>query len=269
MYNLLISLAIAALAFAVAPLAGFPLYAGFAPALLVFPVVMFLLTRRTSAQVQAAVGPLQAKLAGLQQPKSQAEAQRLLQEARADLAVVRDTFGPWQFLLGRQLDAQIGMLSYMQLNFDEALPQLERAWRDWTATVAAACIHARHGDLAKTWTAFSDAASYAKKDPSVYIMWATLAQRKGDKDEALKALSAGLEQMPDNGRLRDLKNQVANKRKIDVAAFSDLWYRFFPEEMAQQYQVRGRRGPPPEGIGMQVRQGPPQPRMRGKMARRR
>ncbi|MCB9682926.1 MAG: hypothetical protein H6733_15780 [Alphaproteobacteria bacterium] len=271
MYNLLISLAISVAVFALTMLAGFEWVAGIAPALLTFPVAMFLLARRTHQQVTAALAPVQAMMAEVQTSRTQAEATARLGKVAELLVEVRDTWGPWQLLLTRQVNAQLGMLLYTQLQFDEALPLLEGAWRDWTASAAAACVHVRRGRLDAAWKAFEDAAAYGDKEITLYVVWATLRARHGDRDAALAVVRKGLEAVPDNATLKALQAQLANKRRIDPASLGETWYRFFPEEAAQQAMVRGRRGPIelPGGAAPRMVQGPPQPRARGKLARRR
>lgn len=270
MYNLLISLAISAIAFVAVLPFDLPWYAGVAPAALIFPLAAFLLMRRTGQQVQAAVAPVQEIMMGMQSAKSQGEINARLDEVRAILSSVRDQFGNWQFLLAGQMTAQLGALDYMQLKFDEAYPKLGKAWRDWNSEIMAACILYRKGELDEAWAAFEKSAGTHSKEPTVFVIWATLLSKKGKRTEALAALTKGLETMPDNKQLREMKNKVANKKKLDTKSFQETWFRFFPEEAQQQMMVRGRRGNPMDGpVPVQMRQGPPQPKLRGKMARRR
>ncbi len=260
MYNLLIAIAISAVVFGAAA-AGFGPWAGIFPALFVFPVAMFLLARRTGQQVQAVLAPIPE----LAQAGKVDEVRKILEDAR-------EQYGSWQFFLGRQLTAQMGMLHYMKMEFDEALPLLEQSWRDWSTTVAAAAVHYRRKRFDEAWKAFEDARSYSPKEPALYAVEATLRSRKGDREGALGVLVTGLAALPDHPLLRKLKNRIANKQRIDVGEFEQVWFQFFPEELMQRMQMRGARpGSIPDipGVAVQHRQGPPQPRTRGKMARRR
>lgn len=252
MYNLLIALGLSAVVFTVVALLLAPLPA-ILPALLVFGVSLFLLTRRVSSAVEA-------EIAGLV-PLLQA---RKIKEARALLERIKASYGSWQFYLSGQLDAQIGMIEYLQLKWDKALPLLEKGrWRNWTALLCIGAIHFRKGELDKAWATFEEAAGAAPKQVMVYVVWATLLARKGRHEAAMKVVSDGLSAIDaNNAVLVALKGTIANKKKIDVRKFPELWYQFFPEDAAQMAGMRGRRG-------QQMPSAFPQPRMKGKMARRR
>jgi tetratricopeptide (TPR) repeat protein len=262
MYNLLLALALALASGGAVMLAGFPLISAILPALLVFPLAMFLLARRTGARIQAELAPLQ-----------QLMQEQKVDEARALIIEVRDRWSPWQMLLHGQLTAQLGMLAYLQMKFDEAQPLLEAAnGRDWSAATALGCIHYRRGRFDDAWTAFESAMTTGNKELIVYVVWATLLTRKNERSKALDALSRGLEAIPEQPLLRRMKNAVANKQKLDTSWYPDAWYQFFPEDMARQMQMRGRRGQPTfqgQPVAVKHRTGPPQPRQRGKLARRR
>lgn len=261
MYNLLIALAVALLSFAVVLLADFPWYAGLAPALILFPLVLYLLARRTGQQLQLALAPVQGLMAEVPQSRSQADAHAKLEQVRARFAEVRDAFGPWQLLLSGQLDAQIGMLDYLQGRFDEAQPRLKRAWRDPMATLYEGCVHARRGRLDDAWAAFGRAAGYAKKDPTVYVIPGLVAVRKGDAARAQAFFAAGLAELPGHADLKRLHGAVSNKQKVDPAQLGELWFRFFPEDAAQQMMMRGRRDKGP--MDGHLAPGAPVPKARG------
>ncbi len=265
MYNLLLSTALSLLVAAVVLLSGFPWVSAIIPAILVWPVAAFVLSRRTGRQVTQAMAPL----AGLMQAGKVEEAKRLLHDIDA-------TYGRWQPMLHGQIAAQLGMFDYLQMKFDEALPQLEKGtFRDWSANTAIACIHWRKGDLDAADAAFAKAAGVGGKELTVYVVWAWAMSRKNERARALAAVSAGLEALPDHALLRHLKNTLANKKPIDPKKLPETVFNFFPEDLAQQAMMRGRRGPGPlegklpPGARQRVQQGPPAPRMRGKMARRR
>jgi hypothetical protein len=87
------------------------------------------------------------------------------------------------------------------------------------------------------------AAKAGDKDVLVYQVWATLLARDGLRTEALAAVSKGLEALPNHKALRDLKNRIANKQKIDQEQFGEGWYQYFPEDLAKQAIMRGTRTP--------------------------
>lgn len=254
MYNIAISFGAGFAVFLLTSLALGPIPAVI-PGLLITGITMFLLSRRIGALVEAEM----AELVPMMQ-------ERRIDEAVAKLASIKSKYGRWQMLLEGQMDAQIGMIDYLQMKFDEALPRLEAGkFRNWTALVCIGCIHWRKGRKDQAYEAFSSAASAASTEPLVYMVWTTLLVRDGKREEALVAIDQGVKALPDNQTLKNLRKTVANKKKISTKHFPQTWYQFFPEEMAQQMMMRGRKGPVPEGAQAM----PQQPRFGARQAPRR
>ncbi|MEZ4315923.1 MAG: hypothetical protein R3F61_00390 [Myxococcota bacterium] len=237
MYNIAISALSGLVVFALASAWLGPI-AGVVPALLVMAGVMFWLSRRTGALVQAEM----ERVVPLLQ-------ERRIDEATVLLEGIKAKYGRWQVLLDGQIDSQLGMIDYLQMKFDDALPKLEKGkWRNWTALTCIGCIQYRKGDKEAAWASLSDAADAAGKEALVYLVWATLLTRAGDTKRALEVVDRGLTEMPESEQLRNLQKVVANKKKINTKVFPQTWYQFFPEELAQQMVMRGRRDGPPAGM---------------------
>lgn len=252
MYNLLIALSLALAAFA-----GVTAWLGAIPAILpaigVLLLALFLLARRTGAAVNA---ELQGVAPLLQQ--------RRIDEAQTKLVRIKERYGRWQFLLAGQIDAQLGVIDYLQMKFDEAAPKLEQGkFRNPVALVCLGCIDWRRGQKAEAVKRFEAAASAGSQDVSVYLVWATLLARDGQHAEALAAVAKGLKAMPDNKILKELQGRIANKKKVEVERFGETWYQFFPEEYAQRMVMRGSRLPTPPMANQ------PQPRFGARHAPRR
>jgi hypothetical protein len=147
MYNLLIAFGAGAVVFVLGA-AVFGPFAGILPGLLVFVAAQFLLGRRTGTAIQAELAGLEPLLQG-----------RKIDEAVALLRRVQATYKPWQFLLDQQIEAQIGILDYLQMKFDDARPRLEAG-----------------GKGPFTWTAFG-------RNPLALALLACLHYRQGRKDE--------------------------------------------------------------------------------------
>lgn len=234
MYNVLLSLAAALVVF-VAVTLGIGWIAAILPAVVVLVGALVFLARRTNGQVQAelaSVGPM------LQQ--------RRIDEAQTKLVRVKQQYGPWQLLLAGQIDAQLGMIDYLQLKFDEARPKLDAGkWRNATALCCLGCIDWRRGRKAEAVKQFAAAAAASSQDVTLYCVWATLLARDGQRAEALAAVAEGLKAIPANPQLTDLQQRIANKKKLDPSAWGEAWYQYFPEEYAQKMMMKGTRGPPP------------------------
>lgn len=225
------------------------------PAVLIFAIVFFLIARTVGNRVTAEMNLLVPLLQ-----------ERKIKEAETHLLSMQRRFGRWQFLLSGQLDAQRGMIRYMQMKFPDALPLLERGqFRNWAASLSIGCIHHRDGAKDKAWKSFEKAAKSAPKEPMVYLVWATLLTRDGKREEALSVLSDGLTTLPENTLLAGLQKTVANRRKIEIKRFPQSWYQFFPEDMMKQ-MVRGKKGGPGENVV--YKNAPhPQPKVSKKMRR--
>lgn len=234
MYNLLLALLAGVVTFVVVAVWLGPIPAVF-PAVGVLGLALFFLSRRTGKLVSDAlegVGPL------LQQ--------RRIDEAETKLVQVKEKYRQWQFMLAGQIDAQLGMIDYLQLKWDSALPKLEAGkWRNAVAQTCLGAIHYRQGRKDDAWKSFASAASVSSKDVMVYCVWATLLARDGLRTEALEALALGHKELPNNALLKDLQAKIANKKKVDPKSFGESWYQYFPEELTQQMVMRGTRGPSP------------------------
>ena len=254
MYNVALSILAGLVTFLVLSLWLGPIPA-VVPGLIVLAVTLFLLARRVGRQVEAEMAALV--------PLMQA---RKVEEARAHLTRMKQTYGPWQLMLGGQIDAQLGMIDYLEMKFDEALPKLQAGrFQNWTALACIGCIHWRKGEKDAAWTAFEEAHATSPKDPMLYLVWSTLLSRDGKRTEALQALDQGLKAMPENQTLLNLQKTIANKKQVSTKHFPQTWYQFFPEDLAKQMVMRGRRGPLPEGAP----QMPQAPRIGARQAPRR
>ncbi len=271
MYNLLIAGAISIVAAAFVVVFGFPWYTGIVPGLIVFPLLAFVLLRRTTQQVEAAMRPIQA-VAAEAPPRTQAEANERMAKIRATMESVKAQFGYWQPMLSGQIDAQLGVLDYQQGLFDEALPKLQASyWKDGMTNLLIGCIYWRKDQKADARKAFADAVTAAPKEAMNYLVPAVLYSRAGDRDAALTLLGSSGEQLPAHPQIKALKARLANKQDADVSMFADAWRGFFPEEMQQDLLIRGRRQPSAYEalLPKHMQSGPPAPKSRGKMARRR
>jgi len=230
---LILSLALGVVTFVLVAVFFDPL-AAVVPAMMVLLIALVALLLRVKRKVDAEM----QGIVPLLQRRQVAEAQRYLEGLRARHA-------RWMPLLNGQVDAQLGMIDYLQLKFDEALPRLEKGkWRNWMALGCIGAIHYRKGRHEQAWTAFQKAVDIAKKEPMAYVVFAVLLNRAGMRDRSLEVMNAGLKVLPDNKLLKDLKSKIANKKRIKTSKLGDSWYQFFPEELAAQAQMAGRRGTP-------------------------
>lgn len=236
-------------------------YAPIIPAILATGVTFYLIFQRTTKAVQAQLETMA--------PLLQA---RDLEGAEALLEQVRKRYRLWVILLDQQISAQKGMLRYAQMKWDEAKPLLEKGTLyNWQARTALACIAYRKGDKPGAWEQLDKASNGNGKEAMIYVVWAVLAVRAGDRERALEALAKGEKKLPDSKVLKTIRKKVANKKKIKPKDLPEAWYHFFPEDLLQQMMVRGRKGGPPQpppGVKTRYQQPFPGPKGTSKKMRR-
>lgn len=229
MYSVLVSLALGLVVF-LGIGAWLGPVAGVVPGLLlaggVFLALMWQLGKRVRVEMEGILPLLEA---------------RKVAEAKAYLRKLQDRYASWQPFLRGQIEVQIGMIDYIRLRFDEALPQLEAgAWRNWLAQLCIGAIHYRKGRKEQAWEAMEKARAASRKEPMVYTVWAVLLTRDGERDKALEVLRDGLKVLPDHKTLMELRGRVANKKRIDTRRLPEQWTQIFPEEVVQEHLIRGR-----------------------------
>ena len=232
MYSLGIALGVGVVIFGVVAAWLGPL-AALIPGIGTAVVTMFLVSRRVGQQVEQEMSQVVPLLQS-----------RKIKAAQEKIDGIKRQYGPWQFLLEGQLDAQLGMIEYMQMHWDKALPLLEKGkWRNWSALVCIACIHYRKGRKDQAWEVFETAASASSKEVIIYQVWILLLLRDSKRTQALEVVSKGLVAQPDSNALKELRNKIANKKKVTSKALGEAWFQFFPEDLHQQALVRGQRQP--------------------------
>ncbi len=242
MINLLLAFIAGAIAFGLGTVAGSWTY-GFVPAMLVFPLVYFLLARRIGRKLEAIMKDAGEDLQG----GSVEPARRRLEAARS--------LARWQFLIDQQINAQLGAIEYFSRNYKAARPLLQKTWnRNWQALgmLAALELRSNHKDLAVEH--MEKAARYGRKDATMWGLYAYALLEAGKRDKAMSTVSDGLKVLDGNGALKELKQAIANDRVKKFKwgkSFGQSWYSFWPEQIpkkqlqaAQQSQMRGRKSFP-------------------------
>ncbi|MCB9758788.1 MAG: hypothetical protein H6739_03030 [Alphaproteobacteria bacterium] len=222
MYNLLIALAAAAAAFGLGALAGQWVY-GVVPALLVFPVIYFVLARRTGKQLEAVM-----------KEAMEAIQARRIDEGRAILESAMP-LGRWQFLVTQQIYAQLGTLEYIQRNFAKARPLLEKTWsRNWQSAGLLAALDMRDKKHDAAIERMEKASTFGRREPLYWALLAFILIDARKADQALLKLSEAQEALPDSAAIKELRSAVANdrlKRFRWAQVFGQGWYQFFPEHV--------------------------------------
>jgi preprotein translocase subunit YajC len=243
MYNLLISMGVAVALLGLGWGVTGTAIAGVIPAILGMGVAYFLLARRSGKQLQAIMNRAMAEFGALQNvqaPRTQSEANKLRQLQLDKIAKGREileegfALAPWQFLVGKQIHAQIGAIEYMQMNWEAAREQLLQAWsRNWQAMAMLSCIDHREKKHDEALGRMEEAKGPGKKDPLFWGLYAWLALKAGKRDLAVRVANEGLQSNEGSDALKAIAAAIANKKPVKVDGFDPGWYQFFPEQSPQ------------------------------------
>lgn len=224
MYNLLISLAVGLVIAVLVKVAGFSWWAGIIPGVIAFAAVYLLLARRVASRIQALMTVVQQDLQG--QPSSQKDAQ-----GRVDRAVKTLEQGlaydKWQFLVGPEIHAQIGMLKYMVKDLDGAKAHFDKSsGRNYMAKAMEGALHYQRKDTPAMKAAFEAAVKSGKKESIVWAVYAWCLLQLKEKDEAQRVLARGVEQNPSDEKLKSSLAQLQNDKRLKMKPYEPMWWQF-------------------------------------------
>jgi len=226
MYSLLVALAASVVAFAAIAIPFKPGYA-FLPAFAVFAGCYFVLARTHSKAVEALMGKMQTEV---QQNRTE-NAIRLLQGGYEH--------AKWVFLLRGQIDGQIGSLHFMQKNFEDAKPLLEKAWgRHWVAKGMLAAYWFRKHKPEQAFKVLDAAVASNKKEPMLYGLKAYMQVKLKDRDGARASLVAGKQKLPKDEAIATNLVRLQNGQELQMWQFGDAWWNFHLEKPSQKTMMK-------------------------------
>ncbi len=229
MYNLLLAIAVAAVFYgAGAWYAGW--LAGFVPGAIALIVAYVLLARRSGRKLEAII----------KRAMKEMEAGRVDQGRK----VLEEGFAlaRWQFLVAAQIHAQLGSIDYLKREFKSARKHLEKAWsRHWQAQAMLAAIDHREGKNASALERLEKLKRTGAKEALYWGLFAYIATESGNADKALQVLDLGQQALPSSDSLKNMANQVRNKKKVKMKPFAPGWYQFFPEQIPREMLMGAQR----------------------------
>jgi predicted Zn-dependent protease len=224
MYNLLISLAVGIAVALLVKLAGFSLWAGLIPGILALVATFVLLAKRVADRIQKLMAVVQQDLQT--QPTSQKDAQ-----AKVDRAVKTLEQGlvyeKWQFLVGPEIHAQMGMLKYMVKDLDGAKAHFDKSSsRNYMAKAMQGALLYQRKDFPAMKAAFEAAVKTGKKESIVWAVYAWCLLQNKEKDEALRVLARGVEANPRDEKLKTSLGQLQNDKRLKMKPYEPMWWQF-------------------------------------------
>ncbi|WP_338866259.1 tetratricopeptide repeat protein [Myxococcus stipitatus] len=224
MYNLLISLAVGFLVALLVKLANFSIWAGLVPGLIAAVLTFILLARRVATRIQGLMSTVQADLQS--QPTSQKDAQGRVERAVKTLEKGL-AYEKWQFMVGPEIHAQIGMLKYMVKDLEGAQAHFNKgSSRNYMAKAMEGALFYQRDNVPAMKAAFEAATKSGKKEPIVWAAYAWCLLQKKEKDEALKVLGRGVEENPKDEKLKASLAQLQNDKRLKMKPYEPTWWQF-------------------------------------------
>ena len=271
MRNLLISVVIAIVSYAVGHYFGGGWLAGIPTGLLGFLIPFFLLVRSSMNKLQAisqkAMAVVQDGQAASQRTQDPGKMVQALEEG---LRMFEEglALGKEQFLLTEIIYAQMGALCYqgasvqLQVKMGEQMKNnrvavsrcdskakqffgrsreyLERAHsKDWVLTIVRnwqgpgmlAAMEFREGKKKEAIERLSKCKSVGKTDPLFWGVYAFMLHENDQKTDALITVNEGLDKNNGSAALKQMAESISNQKEIDTLAFGMLWFSIFPEQL--------------------------------------
>jgi len=152
-------------------------------------------------------------------------------------------YGRYQFFIASQLKAQIGVIHYIQKDFNTAFPFLKKAFaRHWIAQGMLAAIYMRRKDKAQMVKTFERALRYNPKEGLLWNLYAYCLLRTGDRAKAIQVLIKGSKKHPSDEQIQKNLIHLQNNKKMKMKNYGELWLQFHLEKMPGNL---GRRTPYP------------------------
>ncbi len=224
MLNLIISLAIGLATAVVIRLFNFNWIAVVVPGVLAFLAAMVLLGRRTAKKVQAisleAQKELSVQVASPREQKQRVEkAIKLLESALP--------YGRWQFLIGPEIHAQIGMIKYMVKDHEGARAHFAQSNpRNHMAQALMAALAFQQKDYPRMEQAFERAVKAGRKEGLVWSAYAWCLQQMKEKDKALQVMARAVQANPSDEKLKNGLVALQNDKKLKMKAYEPMWWQF-------------------------------------------
>ncbi len=225
MYSLLISFAIATGVFAIFA-ALFSPWAAIIPATLALVLANYLLARRVGKKIQELATEAQKEIQAASTSTSK-EMQKQRMDKGIKLLEQGFKYDKWQFLVGAEIHAQIGMIKYMTKDLEGAQTHFAKAHsRNYMARAMEGALFFQKKDFPKMEEAFEHAVKSGKKEALVWAVYAWCELQRKDKDKALKIMGRAVEANPSDDKLKAGLTALQNDKKLKMKAYEPLWWQF-------------------------------------------
>jgi len=94
-----------------------------------------------------------------------------------------------------------------------------------------AVIYMKKKDKTNMVETFEKAVKGTKKESMLWSLYAYCILKEGDREKALEILSRGLKALPDDDKLKANQTAVANKERMKMKNYGEMWMQFYLEKM--------------------------------------
>ncbi len=197
------------------------------PGVIVAAIAYFVLARRTFKRVEGVFAEASNHLQTM--PPRIDAAIATMQQAYA--------FAPYQFGVRSQIDTQIGVMFYLQQEFNKALPYLEKSLKfgHWLGGAMLGVLYYKKKNNEQMKQTFDLVTRKAKKQGLVWNLYAYLLSQIGENDRAQAVLAQGVKETKGDAKVAESLLAMQNGKKIKMKGYKEQWYQFHLERPPTQY----------------------------------
>lgn len=245
MYNLIISLLLGLVTFAVLFLAAslawwIALLAATTVFLGSFVLISKIIMKKVETIMSGAMKDLQTQRVTSKEMQIQL-VDRAIKEMQAALQ-----YEKWQIYVGGQVNASIGMLYYIKRDFNAAFPYLEKGFfKNWVTMGMLGVYYLKKNKKAMMKETFEKAVLGSPKESLLWALYAYCLCESGDQDKAKEILEKGLKKIPGNEQLVLNSSLLKEGKRMKMTGYGEMWYQFHLESTAslqKQQQMSSMTG---------------------------
>lgn len=140
----------------------------------------------------------------------------------------------WQFLIKKQIYAQLGIIYYLKKNNEQAKSYLQKGTlRNWIAATMLATIYFKNKDYNKMKKIMDKAIKYSKKEGFLYSLYAYYLTQINEKNKAIEVLIKGTKKAVLDEKLQSNLEALRNGKKIKMQNYGPLWMQLNIAKMPQ------------------------------------
>lgn len=244
MYNIIISVALALVTYAVlAFAAALPWWISLLAALIImlgsFIIISRIVMKKIEAIMSGAMKDLQTQRVTSKEMQIQL-VDRAIRELREAMK-----FEKWQIYVGGQVNSSIGMLYYIKRDFANAFPYLQKGFfKNWVTMGMLGVTYLKKNKKDKMKETFEKAVLGSPKESLLWALYAYCLCEAGEPEKAKTVLEKGLKKISSDEQLTLNLALLRDGKKMKMTGYGEMWYQFHLESAAniQKQQMASLTG---------------------------